>query len=79
MIHQTILPFKTEITDETLTPHAGLALFGEFIKGLGLCNLVDEYMPRPGSNAGFKASTYFYPFLLMLHGGGRSLEDIREI
>jgi len=29
MIHQTILPFKTEITDERLTSHAGLISFGE--------------------------------------------------
>jgi len=34
MIHQKILPFKTEITDETLTSHAGLILFGEFVHGL---------------------------------------------
>ena len=79
MIQQTILPFKLKETRETLTSHAGLILFGEFIHGLGLCNLVDKYFPKPGSNAGFEASTYVYPLLLMLHGGGRSLEDIREI
>jgi hypothetical protein len=79
MIQQTILPFKLKKTRETLTSHAGLILFGEFIHGLGLCNLVDKYLPKPGSNAGFKASTYVNPLLLMLHGGGRSLEDIREL
>jgi len=79
MIHQTILPFKTEITDERLTSHAGLILFGEFVHGLCVNELVDSYLPKPRSNRGFKPSTYLYPLLLMLHGGGRSLEDTREI
>jgi hypothetical protein len=79
MIQQTILPIKTEITDETLTSHAGLFLFGEFIHGIKVCNYIDEYMPEPGSNAGFKPSVYVNTLLLMLHGGGRSLEDTREI
>ena len=79
MIQQRILPFKTEIAKETLTSHAGLCLFGEFAYGLKLCNLVDNFLPEPGSNAGFKPSLYIYPLLLMLHGGGRSIEDIREI
>ena len=30
-----VLPFKIEVTDETLTANAGLVLFGEFIYGLG--------------------------------------------
>ncbi len=33
---QTVLPFKVEGTDELLTANAGLALFGEFIRGIGL-------------------------------------------
>ena len=32
---QTVLPSKLEVTDEMLTANAGLALFGEFIQGLG--------------------------------------------
>jgi hypothetical protein len=79
MIQQTILPIKTEKTDETLTSHSGLFLFGEFVHGIKVNNYVDEYMPKPGSNAGFKPSLYLNPLLLMLHGGGRSLEDTREI
>ena len=79
MIQQRILSFKLKKTTSTLTSHAGLALLGEFVHGLQVGNLVDKFMPRPRSNRGFKASTYVYPLLLMLHGGGRSLEDIREI
>jgi hypothetical protein len=35
---QTALPFKIEATDALLTANAGLALFGEFVHGLG-CSL----------------------------------------
>jgi hypothetical protein len=79
MIHQTILPFKLEVTKDTQTSNSGLILFGEFVYGLGLSKLVGKNLPKPGSNSGFEAWTYVYPLLLMLHGGGRSLEDTREI
>jgi len=36
-------------------------------------------MPKPGSGAGYKASEYLFTLVLMFNGGGRSLEDIREI
>lgn len=79
MIRQTILPFKIEMTRDMITPHAGLALFGEFAVGLGLLDLVDRHLPKPGSGAGYHPSEYIFPFILMLNGGGRSLEDIRQI
>ena len=79
MIRQRVLPFKLEMTRDTITPHAGLALVGEFSIGLGLLDAVDRYLPKPGSGAGYKASEYFFPLVLMLNGGGRTLEDIREI
>ena len=79
MIRQRILPFKIEITNDTITPHAGLALFGEFAVGLGLLDLADRYLPKPGSGAGYKASEYIFPLVLTLNGGGRSIEDTRKI
>lgn len=79
MIKQRVLPFKLEMTRDTITPHAGLALLGEFAVGLGLPESVDKYLPLPGSGAGYKASEYVFPLILMLNGGGRSLEDTREI
>lgn len=36
MIKQTVLPFKVEITKDTITAHAGLALVGEFAVGIGM-------------------------------------------
>ena len=79
MIRQTILPFKIEMTKDMITPHAGLALLGECAVGLGLLKSVDRYLPTPGSGAGYHPSEYIFPLILMLNGGGRSLEDTRQI
>jgi len=60
-------------------PHAGLALMGEFAVGLKLLKSVDSYLSKPKSGAGYKPSEYIFPLILMLNGGGRSLEDTRQI
>jgi len=79
MIQQTVLPFKLEITRDTITSHAGLALLGEFCVGLDFLRVIDRSLPKPGSGAGYIASEYVFPLVLMLNGGGRSLEDMRVI
>lgn len=79
MMTQTVLPFKLEVTNETITAHAGLVVFGEFVHGLGLNALVNRNLPKPGSGAGYAPSAFVEPLILMLHGGGRSLEDLRVI
>ena len=79
MIEKTALPFKLAITDETLTPFAGLALFGEFLRTIGLDGEVGGAFPAPGSARGYDAWVHLQPLLLMLHGGGRALEDLRKI
>ena len=33
---QTILSFDIETTNEKLTPRAGIAIFGEYLKGMNL-------------------------------------------
>jgi len=40
---------------------------------------IRDYFPRPGSNRGYNAWAYIEPLLLMLEGGGRHMEDLREI
>ena len=79
MIRQTVLPFKVETTKDLITSHAGLALLGEFAIGFGLHKALDRYLPGPGSGAGYLASEHVFPIVLMLNGGGRALEDNREI
>jgi hypothetical protein len=78
-IQQTVFPFKIETTKERLTAHGGLALMAEFNHGIGLRELTDQYLPAPGSNRGFEPSEIVDAVVLMLQGGGRSLEDLREL
>jgi hypothetical protein len=70
---QTVLPFKLERTDETLTAHGGLALLAECNHGLGICGLTDRYLPGPGSNRGYAPSVFVDRLIPMLPAGGRSL------
>jgi len=76
---QRVLPFKLETTKEKITPHAGLAIFGEFIHATGIIHQINRELPSPGSNRGYRPALFVEPLLLMLNGGGRSLEDLRNI
>jgi hypothetical protein len=76
---QRLLNFTVESTDERLTPRAGEAVFGEFLKAIGVDRLCHKYLPLPQSNHGYHPYVYIQPLLLMLHSGGRYLEDIRMI
>jgi hypothetical protein len=49
VLRQSVLPFKLEATDESLTSHAGLILFGESLKSLNLKSWIDRAFGRPGS------------------------------
>lgn len=79
MIKQTVLPFKVEETKDLITSHAGLALLGEFAVGLGVLGALDKILALPRSGMGYRASEHVFPLLLMLNGGGRTLEDLRQI
>jgi hypothetical protein len=79
MLQQGVLPFKMERTDELITPRSGLGLFAEVVRRLGIPGQIREAMPPPGSNRGYEAWRYIEPLLLMLAGGGRHIEELREI
>lgn len=76
---QTVLPFKLAASDESLTAHSGLALFGEYLLAMGVGGLIDRELPRPGSAAGYRPSVHVLPLVLTLAGGGRTLEDLRVL
>jgi len=76
---QTILNFKLASTDEKLTPRAGVAVFGEYLKGMGLENFCNTDLPFTTHHKAYNPFTFIYPLILMLHSGGRVLDDIREI
>jgi hypothetical protein len=61
-----------------LTAHGGLALMAELIHWFGLTELTDQYPPAPGSNRGFDPSEIVNTVVLVLQGGGRSLENLTE-
>lgn len=68
-----------EATKDQLTANARLALFGEFIRGQGFNRWIKAEMPAPGSGRGYAATACISPLILMLTGGGRSLEDVRML
>ncbi len=73
------LPFKIVGTDEPLIARAGLALPYEMAKAVRLPEVIDRELPRPGSGRGYKPSQFALALILMLHGGGKRIEDLREI
>jgi hypothetical protein len=79
MIAQSVLPFKLGSTEERLTAQGGLVLFGEFCRAVGLESWLDRELAAPGSGAGYAPSVHARALILMLHGGGRSLEDVRAL
>jgi len=77
MVSQRVLPFKLESTRDTITAQAGLILFGEYLHAMGLPSHLDRELPGPLNCVGYKPSAYGVSLVLMLQGGGRSLEDLR--
>ena len=78
-ISSPLLPFKLAATDEKITANAGLGLFGEFLHSQRFSQLIVENVRGFNSNHSYKPSEYVVPLLLMLHGCGRYIEDVREI
>ncbi len=76
---QGVLNFSVEGTKELLTSNAGTILFGEYLKAIQIERLCNTYLPLPKSNRGYMPFEHIQPLLLMLHSGGRVLEDLRMI
>jgi hypothetical protein len=76
---QTILKFGLESTNEKLTPRTGIAILGEYLKGMNLENLCNTNIPLAKHPNGYSPFEFIYPLILMLHSGGRVLDDIKEI
>jgi len=78
-VTQERLDFQLAPTRDTITARAGLALFQEAALALGVRKSIKENLPPPGSGNGFEPQEYVLPLVMMLCGGGRTMEDIREI
>ena len=73
------LPFRIEQCKESLIARGGLVLPYEMARALKLPRVIDRELPSPGSGHGYKPSRFVMPLILMLHGGGKTLEDLRQI
>ena len=76
---QTILNFKLETTKEKLTPRTGIAIFGEYLKGMNFEAFCNKNVPISNHHKAYTPFEFIYPLILMLHSGGRVLDDIKEI
>jgi len=80
IMQQKELSFKLEFSEtERITPYAGLCLYGEMYRALGIDKEVERFLPRPKSGAGYSANTYIHPLTMMFMGGGKYIEDIKKI
>jgi len=75
-VAQERLDFRLAPTRDTITGRAGLALLQETALAPGIRKSIKENLPAPGSGHGFKPQEHVLPLVLMLCGGGRTLEDI---
>jgi len=73
------LKFEIVGTDEPLIVRGGLVLPYEMARALQLPQVIDRELPPAGSGHGYKPSQFVMPLILMLHGGGKTLEDLREL
>ena len=74
-----LLPYMLSTTNELLTSRAGLICVGQLMASIGFEELVDKHFPTPGSNRGFAPSVFVNSIILMLHEGGKCLDDISHI
>jgi len=74
-----VFDFEIEATEEPLIARAGLVLPHQMAVALGLPRKIDCELPAPGSPRGYAPSAFVMPILLMLHGGGKALDDLREL
>ncbi|GEM_PF-5146880 len=55
MLKHQQLSLKIELSKEVITARSGLDLYSEFFRTFGIKELIDTFMPKPGSNRGYGA------------------------
>ena len=51
----------------------------EMAKALRLPEVIDRELPSPNSGRKYKPAQFVMPLILMLHGGGKKLDNLREL
>ena len=62
-----------------MTSRVGLIVVAQLMQRLGLTQLVDQQLPAPGSNRGYRQGTIFNIFMLLFHEGGRCFDDVSHL
>lgn len=78
-LQQNLPNFQLKKTSDTITSKSGLSIFHEAAIALGVGDSIKRNLPKPGSNRGLRPDEYIMPLILMFCGGGKEMEDIREI
>ena len=76
---QNVLNFTIEGTNEKLPPERERQFLESFLKRSRLINSPINIYKVPQSNQDYDPYAFIQPLLLMLHSGGKYLEDIRMI
>jgi Transposase DDE domain group 1 len=76
---QLMLPIKLEKSREKLTSLGGLLVVEELARALGVWEEIDGALEGPRSGRGYRPRDFVQALVWMLHGGGRRLEDLREL
>jgi hypothetical protein len=71
--------FEIAATAEPLIARGGLILPYEMAQALTLPQIIDQELPLAGSGHSYRPSRFVMPLIIMLHGGGKKLEDLREL
>ena len=66
-------------TSEPLIARGGLILPYQMAQAFKLADVIDRELPPAGSGRGYRPSLFVMPLIIMFHGGGRALEDLREL
>lgn len=74
-----ILPYKITKTKDLLTSRAGLLSIAQLMDSIGFADVINKHFPKPQSNRGFQPSVFVQSLILMLHEGGRCLDDLRHL
>ena len=77
--YKASIPYKLGISKLILTSCVGLIVVAQLMQRLGLTQLVDQQLPAPGSNRGYRQGTIFNIFMLLFHEGDRCLDDVSLI
>ena len=78
-IQQQELNFNIKITSDCITAKSGLTLFFDTALKLGVLDKIREIFPASRSNNHILPKDMIMSTVLMLCGGGRTMEDIRQI